>query len=56
MSYEQGFLDALLLVEQLALKRQDKNFMREIEEILKELRSAIYEKRVERLKWELNIF
>ena len=54
--YQQGFLDALLLVEQLALKTEDEDFINKIEKIINELRTCIYEKRVEQLMYELKLF
>jgi len=54
-SYEEGFLDALYLVEHLALKTKDKEFIRKVTEITEELKSAVIEKRIDKLRLELGV-
>ena len=54
-SYENGFMDALLLVEHLALKTGDQNFIKRVTHITEELKSCIVEKRVEKLKDQLGL-
>jgi len=53
MSYEQGFLDALALVER---KLIDKGLYNDsIKDILEEIRAAFYDKRAEKVMVELGI-